>query len=181
MNTQTISDSPVGASKGQRRRGGLRACRNVLLWSAQVLAVLLILCVPAHALQPDEPGWRDGLYRPLAHPASPLDVGPPIQITTSSADDVGPSLTQAADGTLWMAWTSSRSGNNDVWYKTSGDVGSTWSDATAITTHSGLDTSSDVVQTSDGKIWAVWHSYRLGNSDIWYKTSSDGGDLRVHL
>jgi hypothetical protein len=100
---------------------------------------------------------------------------PPVQVTTDTGTDGDPSVTEGADGTLWVTWESDRSGNSDVWYKTSSDGGATWSAAIQLTTDPGRDSDSAVIQLADGSIMVLWASYRSGNSDIWYKISSDGG------
>jgi len=97
------------------------------------------------------------------------------QITTDPDWDEFPAITQTDDGRVWVVWQSYRSGNSDIWYKTSSDGGATWSEASQITTDPDYDYSPAIAQTTDGKIWVVWGSYRSGNGDIWYKTSSDGG------
>jgi len=97
------------------------------------------------------------------------------QLTTDPNDDYDPAVMQASDGTLWVVWHSWRSGNDDLWYKTSSDGGASWSADTRLTTDPNSDYSPAIMQTSDGTIWVVWYSYRSGNADIWYKTSSDGG------
>ena len=98
------------------------------------------------------------------------------QLTTDPSSDYDPAIMQASDGTIWVVWYSYRSGNADIWYKTSTDGGATWSDAVQLTTDPNGDYSPAITQTSDGTIWVVWYSYRSGNADIWYKTSSDGGN-----
>ena len=97
------------------------------------------------------------------------------QLTTDPGSDYDPAIMQASDGTIWVAWYSWRSGNADIWYKTSTDGGVTWSDAVQLTTDPNSDYGPAITQTSDGTIWIVWYSYRSGNADLWCKTSIDGG------
>ena len=99
------------------------------------------------------------------------------QLSTDPSSDYDPAIMQTNDGTIWVVWYSYRSGNADIWYKTSSDGGVTWSAATQLTTDSGSDYNPAITQTSDGTIWVVWYSYRSGNDDLWYKTSSDGGTI----
>ncbi|UCE16291.1 MAG: PD40 domain-containing protein, partial [Candidatus Bathyarchaeota archaeon] len=40
------------------------------------------------------------------------------RITYDNADDVTPAIMQTADGTIWIAWTSNRLDNFDIYYKT---------------------------------------------------------------
>lgn len=50
-----------------------------------------------------------------------------------------------------------------------------WSSDKRLTTDWHSDWSPSIAQISDGTIWFVWHSYRTGGSEIFYKTSTDGG------
>ena len=98
------------------------------------------------------------------------------QLTTDPSSDYDPAIMQASDGTIWVVWYSYRSGNADIWYKTSTDGGATWSAATQLTTDPSSDYSPAITQAGDGTIWVVWDSWRNGNAaDLYYKTSTDGG------
>jgi len=98
---------------------------------------------------------------------SPIDTGYPY--------NYNPDITQTSDGRLWLVWYDHRSGNADLWYMTSPDYGASWSPAVQLTTDSNSDYNPSIAQSDDGTIWVAWYSYRSGNADIWYKTSSDGG------
>jgi hypothetical protein len=100
---------------------------------------------------------------------------PATRVTLDPAADLDPAVTGAADGTLWVVWASDRSGNSDIWYKTSSDGGATWSDAAQLTTDPSSDSQPGITQTSDGTLWVVWASGRSGSSDVWYKSSNDSG------
>jgi len=100
----------------------------------------------------------------------------PSQITTDPGSDYNPAITQTSDGKIWVAWYSYRSGNADIWYATSSDGGSTWSDAYQLTTDTSSDYDPAITETDDGNVWVVWWSHRSGGSGIWHKTSSDGGE-----
>ena len=98
-------------------------------------------------------------------------------LTTDTGDDYAPSITQTVDGKIWLVWYSYRSGNSDIWYKTSDDGGATWSAAIQLTTDTSGDFVPSITQMADGKIWVVWTSlFRSSNLfNLWYKTSDDGG------
>jgi len=107
-----------------------------------------------------------------------LDWGPDTQLTTDVATDLNPSgggIMQDTTGTVWFVWTSNRMGNKDIWYRNSSDHGATWSSDTQLTTDTAIDENPSITQTSDGKIWVVFHSWRSQNPDIYYMTSPDGG------
>jgi hypothetical protein len=124
-----------------------------------------------HVLAVDARGGQSA----YSYPRSIIIAEPIVQITADTGADVLPSITEAADGALWVVWTSDRSGNDDLWYKTSSDRGATWSTAAQLTTDLGRDWAPAVTQSASGILWVVWASDRSGDNDIWYTTSSDAG------
>jgi hypothetical protein len=93
-----------------------------------------------------------------------------ISLTSNDVDDVDPSVFQASNGTIYVLWSSNRNGNNDIFYKTSSDFGSSWSSEKQITHDTNRDNGSSIIQTQDGKFWVVWSSDRTGDYEIFYKT-----------
>jgi len=92
------------------------------------------------------------------------------RLTTDQAEEFNPAITQTANGTVWVVWSSSRTGGYDLYYKTSSDNGVSWSSDTRLTTDPNLDKLPSIAQTGDGKIWVVWCSDRLaGNYELFYK------------
>jgi hypothetical protein len=100
----------------------------------------------------------------------------PSQITTNPDWDGDPAITQTSDGQIWIGWRSHRSGNADIWYKTSADGGENWSDDYQLTTDADWDEQPAITEADDGTVWVVWHSGRSGGNGIWCKTSVDGGE-----
>ncbi len=98
------------------------------------------------------------------------------RLTTDLNNDVAPSIIQTSNGKIWVTWSSDRQGNAfDIFYKTSSDGGTAWSNESRLTTHGDNDWAPSITETINGTIWVVWHSYRNSNYDIYYKTSEDGG------
>ncbi len=63
-----------------------------------------------------------------------------------------------------------------IYYKTSHDYGATWSQAAQLEpTSESDDASPAILQAADGTLWIVFHSYRTGNHELFYTTSTDGG------
>lgn len=98
-----------------------------------------------------------------------------IPLVTDPSDDLSPSITQTSDGRIWVVWHSRRTGNDDLFYKVSSDNGATWSMDNQLTQDVAHDRAPSITQTKEGVIWVVWHSYRIGGSEIFYKTSSNSG------
>jgi len=97
------------------------------------------------------------------------------RLTTDPSVDYCPSIIQALDGKIWIAWDSYRTGKGVVYYKTSGDNGITWSADTQLTADIFGDYHPSLAQTSDGQIWIAWYSFHVDSSDIYYKSSLDNG------
>jgi len=98
-----------------------------------------------------------------------------VRVTDVEADDFAPSVYQEKDGTIWLVWYRKLMGNYDIFFKTYSSTSFLWSSDTRLTTDTAPDKLPSVAQLKDGKIWVVWQSYRGGNMDIYYTTSSDEG------
>ena len=90
-------------------------------------------------------------------------------------EDINPSVTQTSDGKIWIVWVSNRYADRHLFYKTSSNGGATWSNETQLTTYASDNWVPSIIQTSDERIWVVFHSLRDENWDIFYKVTSDGG------
>jgi hypothetical protein len=97
------------------------------------------------------------------------------QLTANSSANAGVSACQASDGTIWVVWGSDRTGNYELFYKTSSDLGASWSNDTQLTFDSRPDLKPVIRQLSDGSFWVVWASDRSGDYDVYLKVSSDNG------
>ena len=103
-----------------------------------------------------------------------------IQVTTHEGFDYDPAATLASDGKLWVVWYACRS-HCHIWYKTSTDESLSWSSETKLTGGAQYNNYGPAItQTSDGRIWVVWYSWRPDpggkwNYDIFYRVSSDSG------
>jgi hypothetical protein len=91
-----------------------------------------------------------------------------IRLTTDISWEMAPSIIQAADGKVWVAWHSDKTGNEDIFYKTY--EGSSWSSDSQLTTDGQNDMNPSLMQAQDGRIWAVFDTDRsLLDEDIYYK------------
>ncbi len=97
------------------------------------------------------------------------------QLTFSESGAEDPSIIQAADGSIWIAWTDkSNSKDAHLWCRKSGD-GKTWTQPLQITKgQEGDHYYPSLLQTSDGTFCVAWFSGRSGNADIWFSQSKDG-------
>jgi len=96
------------------------------------------------------------------------------QLTTDSANDKAPAITQTKDGKIWVVWASTRNIDYEIYYKTYDGV--TWSNDQRLTTNTDSDIQPAIVQAIDEDIMIFWaSSSTTGNYDIYYKISSDNG------
>jgi hypothetical protein len=97
------------------------------------------------------------------------------QLTTYSGHDRAPSVTQTSDGEIWVAWSTNRTGDNEIFYKTYD--GTLWSDDTRLTYNPDSDLAPAILQTIDDNIYIFWCSTppTTGDADIYYKVSLDDG------
>jgi hypothetical protein len=98
------------------------------------------------------------------------------------AADLGPALLQASNGTLWLVWSSKRTGNSTIFCKTSSDFGATWSSDRQLVFNSSNNDHPAIAQTNNGSICVVWQSDRFQDYEIMYKIyngSAWSGDLRL--
>ena len=96
-------------------------------------------------------------------------------LITNSSLDQSPSVWQDAEGRIWVVWHRKAGGNYDIYYKTSSDYGSSWSEDRRLTTDPDFDENPSIIQAKNGFIWVVWATDRNGNYDIYYKTSYNYG------
>jgi hypothetical protein len=98
-------------------------------------------------------------------------------ITAYSGYDQGPSIMQAEDEKIWVAWASDRSENYEIFCKTYND--SSWSNVTQLTNSTNFDSAPSIFQTIDDTIWLFWQSSQdkpvVPPGDIYYKFSTDNG------
>ena len=97
------------------------------------------------------------------------------QLTTDPSTDMAASVTHTWNGTLWVVWSSHRTGTYDLYYKTSPDNGLNWTDPTPLVPSNKYDIMPSVMQGPDGAIWVVWAHQQGPQYDLYYTTSPDYG------
>jgi hypothetical protein len=84
------------------------------------------------------------------------------RFTSGSQFDGLSSITQTKDGKIWLIWVHDILGNYTLFYKTSSNLGFTWSDEFNLTQELGWgqNTSPSIMQAQNGTIWVAWASDR---------------------
>lgn len=101
---------------------------------------------------------------------------PEVPLASTAAYETGPSIFEAEDGTVWVAYASSISGNEDVYYRTFNGV---WSSEKPLTSNRDDDRQPWIMQALNGTVLMFW-SRCVGSGpncqdDIFYKTSNNLG------
>jgi hypothetical protein len=77
---------------------------------------------------------------------------------------------------LHVVWHGDTTGSSEVFYRRSDDAGETWSASKRLTWTSGISTHPDIAIDSSDSIHLVWEDQTPGNSEIYYRNSTDGGE-----
>lgn len=104
-----------------------------------------------------------------------LSWSDPTRISWHPSIDEMPAATQTRDKKIWLVWASGRTGNKEIFFKTSDDDGDTWSTLVQLTNNTVEDGAPSITQNVDGAICVAWHRNDTGNYDIFCKTSFDNG------
>lgn len=93
-----------------------------------------------------------------------------IRVTSDTADNCDPAIVADQDGKVWIAWSSNRDGDWNIY---SVYYDGTWLTPTAVTTHSADDLDATMAVDKSGKVWLAWQSYRDGDANV-YASCNDG-------
>lgn len=94
----------------------------------------------------------------------------PMRVTTDTVDNCDPSIAADQSGRVWIAWTSNKESDWNIY---SCYYDGSWSVPSAVTTHPADDLQAKITTDGSGKVWLTWQSFRNGNANI-YVSSNDG-------
>lgn len=99
----------------------------------------------------------------------------PKRLTWSTEGAVGPKMAVDSTDHVHMVYQVNLSSNTDLFYKKSTNNGQDWSPPKRLTWNSGLSWRQDIAIDSNDDIYIVWDDTTPGESEIYYKKSTDGG------
>jgi len=114
--------------------------------------------------------WMDGLWHEDIHYRTSIDNGvswsSDQQLTTHPLLETHPFVIEDVSGKIFVFYEYRDGVTEDIWYKTTEDGGNTWSDYQELTTdvYSNGDPNAAIINS---EFWAMWHSDKSGNMDIW--------------
>lgn len=85
-----------------------------------------------------------------------LSWGGLSSLTSNESLDTSPEIFQASDGMLWLVWSSDRTDNNEIFYRTSPNLGGWWAAPQQLTNDPRSDTKPSITEDMAGRIWIVW-------------------------
>jgi hypothetical protein len=96
------------------------------------------------------------------------------RLTYNSGDSYSPAITVDSNNQIHVAWTDRTPGNWEIYYKKSTNGGATWT-AKRLTYNSGSSSNPAIAAGSNNHIQVVWEDKTHGNTEIYYKKSTNGG------
>jgi hypothetical protein len=86
-----------------------------------------------------------------------------------------PIIKAGSSNLLHLVWREEMAANAEIFHKKSTDGGATWSAAKRITWNSGYSVHPDLALDSSDNPGVVWQDDTPGNTEVYYKKSTDGG------
>jgi len=86
-----------------------------------------------------------------------------------------PSIAIDSSNNIHVIWQDNTPGNSEIYYKKSSNGGVSWSGAKRLTWTSGSSGTPAISTDSSDNIHVVWYDNSPGESEIYYKKSTDGG------
>ena len=97
------------------------------------------------------------------------------RLTWNSGDSAYPAIAVDFSGGVHVVWHDNTPGNNEIFYKKSTNAGATWTTNKRLTWTPAHSFKPAIAIDPSGYIHIVWLDYPMGNSEICYTRSTNGG------
>jgi hypothetical protein len=97
------------------------------------------------------------------------------RLTNNSGDSRNPEISADSSGNIHLVWFDFSTGDTEIFYKKSTNWGNNWQATKRLTWNSGSSTNPALGLDSNGHIHVVWEDSTPGNSELYYKKSTNGG------
>jgi hypothetical protein len=97
------------------------------------------------------------------------------RLTWNSGWSSYPAVAADSSDHIHIVWQDDTPGKQEIYYEKSTDGGSSWAAAQRLTWNSGWSYFPAIALGSNAHIHVTWHDDTPGNSEIYYKSSLDGG------
>jgi hypothetical protein len=96
-------------------------------------------------------------------------------LSSSAGNSVNAAMAVESPDTIHLVWSDYTPGNFEIYYKKSSNGGGAWTTSKRITWDTGASNFAAIVADSSGNLHVVWGDDTPGNTEIYYKKSTDGG------
>jgi len=97
------------------------------------------------------------------------------RLTWNSGSSVRPEIAVDSSDNIHLVWRDDTSGNREIYYKKSTNVGATWGLTKRLTWNTGLSIVPVIATDSSNNIYVVWYDSSPGNWELYNKKSTNGG------
>jgi hypothetical protein len=97
------------------------------------------------------------------------------RLTWTPGDSIYPAIAADNGGNIHVVWYDDTPGNQEIYYRGSDNGGDSWSPAKRMTWLDSNSRSPSVTVNSTGDVYVIWEDWSVELSDIFYKSSTDGG------
>jgi len=104
------------------------------------------------------------------------DWTPAKRLTWTSGHSQGASIALDSSGNLHLVWTDDTSGGGEIYYRKSTDGGTSWMVPRRLSWSSGYSGIPALAVEPSGIIHVAWQDDTIGNYEVYYRKSVDGGD-----
>jgi len=143
---------------------------NNTAWSFS--PTIAVSCLLVHVVWEDN---RDGNFEIYYKNSTDGGItwGTDTRLTNNTAWSRFPTIA-VSDSFVHVVWIDERDGNDEIYYKKSTNGGINWGADTRLTNNTAWSFS-PTIAVSGSLVHVVWSDIRDGNSEIYYKKSTDGG------
>jgi len=125
------------------------------------------------AWEDSTPGNYDILYKKSTDGGATWSTS--RNLSANPAESSHPDVVAGPSSAFHVVWEDTATGNSDIYYLRSTDGGGAWSTAKRLTWNAGESSGPDITVDASGRLHLVWGDYTPGDSEIFYKKSTDGG------
>jgi hypothetical protein len=97
------------------------------------------------------------------------------RLTWNAGWSLNPRIAVCGSKNLYVVWSDSTPGVNEIYYARSMDGGATWTTAKRLTWNAGWSYGPDIAVDLSGNPHVVWYDDTPGNQELYYIRSADGG------
>lgn len=127
-----------------------------------------------HIIWSDKSGLKDLYYKRSTNGGA--NWGPLQQLTwTGLSDTLSPSLTVDSNNVLHLVYEEDIMVDCEIYYKKSTDGGQNWSAPVRLTWNTGYSMNPSICVDSTDNIYVLWQDDTPGDSEIYFKCSTNGG------